>query len=199
MVTHDPRIDAYIRKAAPFARPILIHLRAIVHSACPSVVETVNWGHPSFEFEGILCGMAAFKAHCAFGFWKHELVVDGDTKAKEAMGSFGRITCLQDVPAKAVLARYVKKAMKLNAEGVQVVRGKTTPRRAVPMHPDLRAALAKNKRALRGFETLRPSHQREYLEWIAGAKRPETRARRIASAVEWIAEGKPQNWKYTAC
>ena len=139
MGTRDPRIDAYIEKAAPFARPVLTHLRAVVNAACPDVVETMKWGHPSFEYEGILCGMASFKAHCAFGFWKHDLVVDGDTKAKEAMGSFGRLTSVDDLPSKAVLARYVKKAMKLNEDGVKVVRKKTVPKTPPKMHPEFRA------------------------------------------------------------
>ncbi len=199
MGTRDPRIDAYIEKAAPFARPVLTHLRAVVNAACPDVVETMKWGHPSFEYEGILCGIASFKAHCAFCFWKHDLVVDGDTKAKEAMGSFGRLTSVDDLPSKAVLARYVKKAMKLNEDGVKVVRKKTAPKTPPKMHPEFRAALARNAKARKHFDAFRPSHQREYVEWIAEAKRDETRARRIETAVEWLAQGKSRNWKYSDC
>ncbi|MBI5364857.1 MAG: YdeI/OmpD-associated family protein [Planctomycetes bacterium] len=199
MGTRDPRIDAYIEKAAPFARPILVHLRAVVHSACPKVVETVKWGSPSFEHAGLLCGMAAFKQHCAFGFWKHDLVVEGDTKAKEAMGSFGRITSVKDLPSKATLARYVKKAMQLNADGVKVVRKKTVPRRPIPVHPEFAAALARNKKASATLAGFSPSQQRDYLEWIATAKQDATRARRIETAVEWLAQGKPRNWKYMDC
>lgn len=199
MGTRDPRIDAYIEKAAPFARPILVHLRAVVHSACPKAVETVKWGSPSFEYEGILCGMAAFKQHCAFGFWKHDLVVDGDTKAKEAMGSFGRITSVKDLPPKTTLARYVKKAMQLNEAGVKVVRKKTVPKKPIPMHPAFQAALARNKKASAALAGFSPSQQRDYLEWIATAKQDSTRARRIETAIEWLAQGKPRNWKYMNC
>jgi uncharacterized protein YdeI (YjbR/CyaY-like superfamily) len=199
MGTRDPRIDAYIAKAAEFARPILAHLREVVHEACPDVVETMKWSSPSFEYRGLLCGFAAFKAHCAFGFWKHALVVGDDAKAGEAMGSFGRITSLADLPGKAALRRYIRKAMRLNEEGVKAPREKTRPRKPVRMHADLKRALARNRKAAATFEGMSPSHRREYLEWIAEAKRDETRARRVAQAVEWLAQGKPRNWKYMKC
>jgi hypothetical protein len=147
MGTRDPRVDAYIAKSAEFARPILAHLREVVHEACPDVQETVKWSSPSFEYRGLLCGFAAFKAHCTFGFWKHALVVGDDGKAREAMGSFGRITSLADLPGRAALRRYVRKAMRLNEEGVKAPREKTRPRKPIPMHPDLKRALAGNRRA----------------------------------------------------
>jgi uncharacterized protein YdeI (YjbR/CyaY-like superfamily) len=196
MRTRDPRFDAYIAKSAPFARPILRHLREVVHAACPDVVETLKWSSPSFEYEGILCGMAAFKEHCVFGFWKHELVVGDDARAREAMGSFGRLTKLADLPSKAVLVRYVKRAMQLNEAGVNIVRAKSRPKSSARMHPAFEAALAKSKKALATFEAFSPSHRREYLEWIAEAKAADTRQRRIATAIEWLAQGKPRNWKY---
>lgn len=200
MGTKDPRVDAYIEKSQDFARPILKHLRAIVHAACPEVVETVKWGMPSFEYHGILCGMAAFKTHCSFGYWKHDLVVAGaSAKHREAMGSFGRLTQISDLPPKAVLVRYTKKAMKLNEDGVKVVRAKTVPKKPVPMHPAFKAALARNLKARKTFDGFSPSHQREYLEWIADAKAESTRERRLAQAIEWLAEGKPRNWKYMNC
>ncbi len=199
MGTRDPRIDAYIAKAADFARPILTHLREVVHAGCPDVVETFKWGHPSFEHRGLLAGMAAFKKHATFGFWKHALVVEGDTRADEAMGSFGRLTALSDLPSKATLVRLVKKAKRLNDEGVKPVRAKSAPKKPIPMHPDLRAALAKKKKALAAFEAFSPSHQREYLEWIAEAKGDDTRKRRIATTIEWLSEGKARNWKYEKC
>ncbi len=200
MVTTDRRIDAYIEKAQPFARPILEHLRAVVRGACPDVVETLKWGHPSFEYQGILCGMASFKAHCAFGFWKHELVVGkAGGKDKEAMGSFGRLTQVSDLPSKAVLARYVKQAMKLNEDGVKAVRAKTKPKRAIAMHPTFKAALAGNAKARKFFEAFSPSARKEYVEWIGEAKSEDTRERRLAQAMEWIAEGKKRNWKYEKC
>jgi uncharacterized protein YdeI (YjbR/CyaY-like superfamily) len=200
MATHDPRIDAYIKKSAEFARPILTHLRAVVHEACPEVVETVKWKSPSFEYKGILCGMAAFKEHCAFGFWKHELVVEGSNgKEREAMGSFGRLTSVSDLPSKAVLKRYIKAAMKLNEDGVKVVRAKTRPKKPVALHPDFKSALAGNAKARAVFEAFSPSAKREYVEWIADAKADATRERRLAQAMEWIAQGKQRNWKYMNC
>ncbi|HUR27542.1 MAG TPA: YdeI/OmpD-associated family protein [Planctomycetota bacterium] len=199
MGTHDKRIDAYIAKSAEFSRPILTRLRELVHEGCPDVVETVKWSHPSFEYKGVFAGMAAFKQHCAFGFWKHELVVGDDAKAKEAMGSFGALKQLSDLPPKAEFLRYVKKAKQLNDDGVKAVRAKTKPKAPVAMHPKLKVALAKKKGALVKFGAFNPSQQREYLEWIADAKAEETRDRRIAQAVEWIAEGKPRHWKYMKC
>lgn len=197
MGTRDPRVDAYIAEAAPFARPILAHLRDVVHAFCPDVVETMKWSSPAFEYKGLLCGFAAFKAHCAFGFWKHALVVGDDARAAEAMGSFGRIASLRDLPSKATLGRYLKRAMRLNDEGVKAPREKTRPKKPIPMHPDFRRALASNAKAAATFESFSPSHKREYLEWIAEAKRDETRARRVAQALAWLAQGKPRNWKYT--
>ncbi|HEX5139112.1 MAG TPA: YdeI/OmpD-associated family protein [Planctomycetota bacterium] len=196
MGTRDPRVDAYIRKVAPFARPILTRLRDDVHESCPEVVETLKWNSPSFEYEGILCGFAAFKQHCAFGFWKHALVVGDDPKAKEAMGSFGRITSVADLPSRSLLKRYIRKAMRLNEQGIKAPREKTRPRDPIAMHPDLRKALAGNRKAAATLKAFPPSQQRDYLEWIAEAKRDETRARRVAQAVAWLADGKPRNWKY---
>lgn len=198
MVTRDPRIDAYIEKAAPFAQPILKQLRAAVHDACPDVVETLKWSSPSFEYKGILCGMAAFKAHCVFGFWKHKLVFgDIDDKARTAMGSYGRLTSQSELPPKAELKRLIKKAMKLNDDGVKAVRDKTTKKKKAPsMPPELEAALRRNKKAREHFASFSPSHQREYMEWIGEAKGEDTRQRRLETALEWIADGKPRHWKY---
>ena len=195
----DPRIDAYIKRAQPFARPILSHLRATVHAACPEVEETLKWSHPSFLYHGMLCGMAAFKEHAAFGFWKGKLIVDANGRdLDDAMGQFGRLASVRDLPARRALVSFVKKAMALNEAGVTVRRVvKPKPRLATPS--DLGAALAKNRRALATFKSLSPSARRDYVEWVVEAKRPETRARRIATAVEWMAEGKRRNWKYEAC
>ena len=195
MGTRDPRVDAYIEKSAPFAQPILAQLRAAVHEACPDVVETVKWKSPSFEHHGILCGMAAFKSHCAFGFWKHELVT-GEERSQEAMGSFGRLTSTRELPKKAELKRLIRRAMKLNEDGVKVERKKTAPRKPLPVPPELKAALAQDKRARAAFEAFSPSHRNEYAEWIGEAKRDETRARRVAQALTWLRAGKHRNWKY---
>src|SRR5262245_559350 len=195
----DARFDAYIKKAAPFAQPILTKLRSQIHAACPDVVETVKWGHPSFEYKGILCGMAAFKQHAAFGFWKHDLVVGKDAKSREAMGSFGRITSLADLPPASRFASLVKKAMELNDAGVKVVRDKTRKKKPISMHPEFAKALARNAKARANFGGFSPSGQRDYMEWIGDAKQDATRERRITTAVDWIAQGKSRNWKYERC
>ncbi|MCG3125426.1 MAG: hypothetical protein CHACPFDD_00246 [Phycisphaerae bacterium] len=206
---HDPRIDAYIAKSAEFARPILAHLRAIVRAGCPQAVETLKWSMPAWEYKGLLCGMAAFKQHCTFGFWKHQLVVpepmaarkskNGGSKADEAMGEFGRITSVADLPPKKVLIGYVRKAAKLNDEGVKVARPKRAPAKPLPVPPDLAAALKKDKSAAGHFEQFSPSKRKDYIEWLTEAKTEETRQRRLATAMEWIAEGKSRNWKYERC
>ena len=196
----DHRIDAYIAKSAEFARPILTHLRKVVHQACPQAEETMKWSMPHFDYRGeMMCSMAAFKAHCVFGFWKGALVSGRGHGEGGAMGQFGRITTLKDLPSDAVITGYIKKAMKLNEEGIKSpTRSAARPKtpRPVVVPADLRAALAKNKKALAAFEAFPPSHKREYIEWITEAKREETRARRLATAVEWMSEGKAYNWKY---
>jgi uncharacterized protein YdeI (YjbR/CyaY-like superfamily) len=197
MPSRDPRVDAYIEKSADFAKPILRHLRDVVHEACPDVEEKMKWSFPHFDYKGMMCSMASFKEHCTFGFWKPELVL-GDAAKEGGMGQFGRITSVKDLPAKKVLAGYVKKAMRLNDEGVRPKRAQKSKmkKRDIDVPQDLVAALKKNAKARATFEAFSPSHRREYLEWITEAKREETRARRIAQAVEWMAEGKRRNWKY---
>ena len=195
MGKRDPRVDVYIRKAAPFAQPILREFRDIVHGACPGVEETMKWSFPHFDYKGVMCSMAAFKAHAAFGFWKGSLVTGGPRQA-DAMGHFGRITKRSDLPSKAVLAGFVKKAAALNDAGVKEPRA---PRRAAaPVRTPaiLAAAFRTNTAAKTGYDAMPPSHKREYIEWITEAKADATRARRLAQAVEWMAEGKSRNWKY---
>lgn len=193
----DPRIDAYIAAAAPFARPILTHIRAVVHEACPDVEETIKWGMPMFTHHGILCFMAAFKQHVGLGFWKgsHFLKVD-DEVAASAMGQFGRLTAVAQLPARRTLLKYVRQAMKINEARGKPVKKAAKPKPAARTPADLRAALAKAGRARTTWEGLTPGHRREYLEWITEAKRPETRLRRIATTVTWLGEGKRRNWKY---
>ncbi len=199
MGTTDARVDEYIARSAEFARPILQHIRAIVHQACPEVRETIKWGFPHFDYKGILCSMAAFRQHCAFGFWKASLMKDPDhiltLTGAEAMGHLGRITSLRDLPSDKVMIRYIGEAARLNAEGVKASRPKRAAK-PVKVPPDLAAALKKNKKAQDVFERFPPSHKREYVEWITEARKPETRARRVATTVEWLAQGKSRNWKY---
>lgn len=197
MPTTDPRVDAYIANAQPFARPILERLRALVHETCPEVEETIKWSSPFFLYRGLFCHMAAFRQHCAFGFWKWKQVVgaDGDDGA---MGEFGRLATLSDLPPKKVLTGYLRKAMALNEAGVPAAthdrRTSRKPPLAVPA--DLTAALQRDAKARATFDAFSPSHRREYVEWIVEARREETRAKRLATTLEWLAEGKPRNWKY---
>jgi len=196
MPRKDARIDAYIAKAQPFAQPILKHLRATVMSASPELEETIKWGLPSFTYKGLICGMAGFKQHVTFGFWKSKLVLnDRGLPADEAMGQFGRITKLSELPSKRELVGYVKKAMKLNEDGVTVKRV-AKPKQPIPMPAALKTALAKAPKARAFFATLPPGHQREYLEWVTEAKTDATRDKRIATTIEWLSEGKHRNWKY---
>ncbi len=199
MATTDPRVDEYIANAAEFAQPILAHLRAVIHAACPEVKETIKWSMPNFDYHGILCSFAAFKQHCTFGFWKAELLLAAeDDKGREAMGQFGRITSVKDLPPKKVLTAYIKKAMKLNEEGVKVARPKAPPRELVV--PDyFIAALEANPRAYEVFNAFSTSAKRDYCDWLTEAKTEATRGKRMAQAVEWIAEGKKRNWKYESC
>ena len=202
MDTRDARVDAYIAKAAPFARPILEYLRGLVHSTCPQVEESIKWNAPFFLYRGAMfCHMAAFKQHCAFGFWKWKQVV-GEDAPEDAMGQFGRIEKLSDLPPKKVIAGYLKKAMALNEAGVPAAtRTKRAPKPDAAVPPDFAAALAlkKHAKARAAFDAFSPSHRREYVEWIDEAKRAPTRETRIATALEWLAEGKSRNWKYENC
>jgi uncharacterized protein YdeI (YjbR/CyaY-like superfamily) len=196
MSKRDPRVDAYIAKSPDFAKPILTRLRDTVHATCPDVEEEMKWRHPSFMYKGMLCSMASFKQHAAFGFWKGSLVVDVAAKDMDAAGWFGRLTKPSDLPAQKTLAKYIKKAMALNDAGVAVPRKPKAPAKPAKVPSDLAAALKKNKKARAVFEAFSPSRQRDYIVWITEAKSAETRTRRLAQAIEWIAEGKSRNWKY---
>ena len=195
----DPRIDDYIQSAAAFAQPMLVHIRDTVHQACPQVEETIKWGMPTFMHAGgILCGMAAFKKHVSFGYWKHALVV-GDGSAQEGMGSYGKMASLKDLPPKKTLLAHIRKAAKLNEDGVKAPAQRKSAKPFPQAPDDLVAALRKNKAAQATYEAFPPSCKREYVEWITEAKREETRAKRLAQAVEWMAAGKRRNWKYENC
>lgn len=191
----DPRVDEYIAKSQAFARPILKRLRALVHDGCPEVEETMKWSFPHFMHHGILCSMASFKAHCAFGFSKEELLSSGAGGATTAQ--FGRLTTIKDLPSRTVFLRLVREAARLNEEGVKLPPRSAPPKsRSVRAPADLLAALRNNPAARDAYDEMSPSHKREYIEWITEAKRNETRKRRVADAVEWMAEGRIRNWKY---
>jgi uncharacterized protein YdeI (YjbR/CyaY-like superfamily) len=200
----DPRINAYIDKAAPFARVILDHIRSLVHQACPEVEEKMKWSFPHFDYKGqMMCSMAAFKAHCAFGFWKADLIKSAEGKLqlkdRTAMGHMGRITSIRDLPSNRAMLKMIKEACQLNEQGI-TVRRSPVPRgedRAELIIPaDLKSALSKNKKTEKIFNSSSYSFRKEYIEWIEDAKTAPTRAKRLATALEWIAEGKGRNWKY---
>lgn len=198
----DPRIDAYIDRAAPFARPILRHLRVIIAAACPDGEETIKWGFPHFLYGGrLLCSMAAFKAHASFGFWQGEQVI-GDhmsDKARNAMGQFGRLEKLSDLPDDALLRKMLATAMALNKSGAAPKRPVKHPKAPLAIPDDLAAALAAAPVAKACFDGFPPGQQREYAEWVASAKRAETRAKRLETTISQLTEGKRLNWKYERC
>ena len=199
MPVTDPRVDAYIDKAEPFARPVLEHLRSLVHSACPEIKETIKWGFPHFEYKGLLCSMASFKQHCAFGFWKAALMTDAEQflnkMGNTGMGHFDRITGISDLPKDKTMISYIREAMKLNEDGIQLQKKKNS-KEPVEIPTEFSSALKQNKKAQDHFNKFSASAQREYIEWISEAKTEATRNKRIDTAVEWISEGKGRNWKY---
>ena len=200
MGSRDTRVDAYIAKSNDFAKPILTYLRDLVHTSCPVVEVTMKWSFPHFMYKGMLCAMASFKEHCSFGFWKDSLVVENGGEAEEGAGSFGRLTKLSDLPSKKILTGYIKKAVKLNEDGIK---RPAPPKPKAPKEvvvPDELAKVLKGNAAARAtFEKFSPSHKREYIAWITEAKTEATRTKRLQTAIEWMAEGKPRNWKYMNC
>jgi uncharacterized protein YdeI (YjbR/CyaY-like superfamily) len=194
----DPRVTAYIAKQQPFAQPILKYLREVAHEACPECEETLKWGAPAFMYHGIVCIIAGFKKHVAIVLWKGPLIMDSKGKrADEAWGDYGRVTSIDDLPSRRTLISYLKKAAKLNEDGVKVPKAKKVVKaRPVVVPEDLTKLLKKNKKARDTFEAFSPSHKREYTEWITEAKRPETREKRLAATIEQLAQGKPRQWKY---
>lgn len=199
MPTVDPRIDAYIEKSGEFARPILRHLRSLVHEVCPDAEETLKWSMPSFEYKGILCTFAAFREHCTFGFWKQSLMESGSFPEKNSMGSFGRITSLNDLPDDATMKRLIAEAVRLNEQGIKVPRPLSKERKELVVPDILLEALACHEAAAATFNQFPYSKKKDYVEWIAGAKAEATRDKRLATTIEWLAEGKSRNWKYENC
>ncbi|WP_126175401.1 YdeI/OmpD-associated family protein [Tsuneonella rigui] len=195
----DPRIDAYIAKAAPFAQPILQHIRAVIREALPEAAETVKWSVPHWTHAGKnVAGMAAFKAHCAMMI--HGEGRQGEGEQKEGMGGFGKIKSIDELPPRdELVAKLRSAAQRVETVGSATPKVKKPPKAEIAMPDDFAAALAGNAKAKAALEGFAPSHRREYLEWITEAKREETRAKRIAQAVEWLAEGKKRNWKYENC
>ena len=202
MPRKDKAIDAYIAKSADFAKPILNHIRALVHNACPEAEEKMKWSFPHFDYKGeMMCSMAAFKQHAVMSFWKAALMKDAalleTARSEVAMGHLGRITSLKEMPTDKKLTAYIKEAMKLNELGKKLPsRAKPAEKKELDIPEYFLKALKKNKTAFQTFEAFSYSHKKEYLEWITGAKTGETRNKRIATAIEWMSEGKNRLWKY---
>jgi uncharacterized protein YdeI (YjbR/CyaY-like superfamily) len=207
MGTYSEKTDQYIGQAAEFAKPILTHIRSVVHAACPEIEEAWKWSFPNFLYKGnILCSMAAFKQHCSFGFWKAGLMSDPhkimSVSEKNGMGDMGKLTRVEDLPPSDILIAYIREAMLLNDTNVKrTPKAKPTEaeKKSLAIPDDLTAALAHDGTAAKHFEAFPYSHKKEYVLWITDAKTEATRAKRIAQAVEWIAEGKDRNWKYKNC
>ena len=194
-------VDAYIARQRPFAIPILERLRDLVHEFCPEAEEVIKWGMPHFEYKGPFAGMAAFKAHATFGFWKDSLLRRGGRplgrSREKAMGSFGRLASVDDLPTKREMGALVRRAMKLNDERVKLPQ-RSGPRKPVVVRPPawFLAAVRANRKALATWQALPPGHRRQYLEWVREAKTEPTRQRRMATTVEWLAAGRRLDWKY---
>jgi uncharacterized protein YdeI (YjbR/CyaY-like superfamily) len=200
MEQYDSRVDAYIDKSADFAKPILTYMRDVVHEASPLLTETIKWSCPFFEHNGLVCQIAAFKKHCAFGFWKEALLTDsyqvlklGDTKA----GSLGPILTIADLPAKEILINLIRQAIALNEAGEKAVaKSVLAPKTELVVPEYLVENLSSNKAANETFNNFSNSQKKEYVDWILDAKTDATRQKRMQTAVEWLSEGKTRNWKY---
>ena len=198
-MSRDKRIDAYIAKAQPFARPILQKVRERVHAVIPDVEEAIKWSMPAYTLGGKLVLItAAFKAHMALNFWRGQEL--GGTEAKaDAMGQFGKITSLEQLPADDELDRLIRNASELSKSAPAPRKAKHEPKPAPEIHPEFAAALAKAPKSRAVLEAFPPSAQRDYFEWISEAKQDSTRQKRIATAIEWLSEGKRRHWKYQNC
>ena len=198
-MNRDPRVDAYIARAQPFARPILEHVRKRVHAVVPEAEETLKWSAPSFTVGGkILLMMAAFKAHAGLNFWRGQ-ELRGEAAEADAMGQFGKLTSLEDLPSDKELDALIRKAAELTASAPLPRKTKHEPKPPAELHPEFAAALDGAPKAKAALDSFPPSAQRDYLEWISDAKQPATRAKRIETAIEWLGEGKRRHWKYQNC
>ncbi len=197
----DPRVDAFIEKSADFAKPILTHIREVVHRASPSINETIKWGMPFFDYKGPVCMMASFKQHCAFGFWKASRLSDPQgllrgSDEEAAAGSFGRISKMEDLPSDEALIGFIHQMLVINESGVKEARKPAAPKAELDMPADFDKMLKENLTIMGQYEKFSPSSKREYLEWFAEAKSEATREKRLQQAIEQIAEGKTRHWKY---
>jgi uncharacterized protein YdeI (YjbR/CyaY-like superfamily) len=201
MGQYDPRVDAFIAKSGDFAKPILIHIREVVHKASPLISETIKWGMPFFDYKGPICMMASFKQHCAFGFWKASRLNDPQGLLKgsdeeSSAGSFGRINKMEDLPSDEAMIGFIHQMIAINESGVKEVKKPSVPKSELPVPADFEKLLKGNSAVKEIFEKFSPSHKREYIEWITEAKTDITREKRMLQAIEQITEGKSRNWKY---
>lgn len=198
----NPAVDAYIAKSAAFARPILTRVRGLMHKACPKIEETIKWGVPHFEHQGVVASMAAFKQRASFGFWKRKLMQDParlfPAAGDSSMGG-RKFRSVDELPSDAVLLRYIKAAVALNEQGIKLANAGRKKRPPPRLPADLAAALRKSVKAKATYDAFPPSHRREYVEWITEAKQEATRLKRLATAIEWMAQGKSRHWKYQDC
>lgn len=197
----DKRIDAYIAKSPAYAQPILMHICELVHAAVPDVEETIKWSHPTFDYCGaMMCAMGAFKNYAIITFWKGRLMTNPagilQVEEKDAMGHFGKLTSLQDLPSDKLVKQYFKEAARLNKEGIKLPPRPKKEKDELVIPAELTKALSKNKKAHKVFNAASYSFKKEYAMWIADAKTEVTKTNRLESAIEWIAEGKGRNWKY---
>jgi uncharacterized protein YdeI (YjbR/CyaY-like superfamily) len=203
MENKNPAFDDYIETAAPFAQPILQHLRNLAHSAHPGLNETLKWGFPHFDYKGMVFHMAAFKQHCTFGFWKASLLTDPQAiltlQGKTAMGHLGQIKSLGDLPADDILVAYIREAIQLNEDNRKVAAKPKAPAgetKNLEVPDYLLEALQTQPEASTHFQKFSRSQQKEYVDWLVDAKTEATRNKRLETALEWLAEGKIRNWKY---
>jgi uncharacterized protein YdeI (YjbR/CyaY-like superfamily) len=201
MAKLEPLIDNYIKKSADFAKPVLTHLRALVHANCPDAEEKMKWGFPHFDYKSeMMCSMAAFTQHAVFGFWKAAIMKDKmlleNAKSEVAMGHLGRITSLKDLPPDKKISSWIKEAMQLNDAGIKLTKPKPVAKKELIVPAFIVTAIKKNKKAWAVFENFSPACKREYVDWITEAKTDETKNKRLLQAMEWMAEGKKRNWKY---
>ncbi|HMS64959.1 MAG TPA: YdeI/OmpD-associated family protein [Ignavibacteria bacterium] len=205
MKSKDNRIDLYISKAPEYAKPLLTHLRSLIHKACPEAEETWKWSFPHFDYKNeMMCSMAAFKNHCAFGFWKASIMSDPDKiltiKERESMGHMGQIKSLADLPPDKIIIKYIKEAMRLNDEGIKLPsKAKSSEKKELIIPDFFTKILSKNKTAQKVFDDFSYSHKKEYVMWVTEAKTEDTKNKRMETAIEWLSEGKKKNWKYEKC
>jgi uncharacterized protein YdeI (YjbR/CyaY-like superfamily) len=198
---YHPAIDEYINKSEEFARPILLHLRKIIHLACPDVEETIKWSFPNFEYKGqILCSMASFKKHCSFGFWLGAEMEDPENILNKVgntnMGNFGKIINHNSLPDDNIIIKYIHEAMKLSESGTKKKTSKIKDKKSLEIPVYIIEFIEKYPKAKVVFNNFSNSCKKEYVQWIEEAKQVSTKLKRLEKAVSMMEEGKEFNWQY---